>query len=189
MSILQFRSPIEFAKRLQDEVPLRRCELLECRAACCDLGVWLDLREMEDLLAHAAQLSPFMERERRDPECWFGATSEEDPDLPSGRVVPTAVTPKAGRLAGSECVFLRQDYRCALQLAGQALGEPDWRFKPFYCLAHPLMFESPGRLTLAPTDQLLAEPASCLRGTARAVSIETLLADELAAIRQLGRPS
>ncbi|MGA2111541.1 MAG: DUF3109 family protein [Anaerolineales bacterium] len=187
MSILRFDHSFDLAERLQDDVPLRRCELLECRAACCDYGVWLDLQEVQDLQAHVAQISPFLEAERRDPGRWFRAQSEEDADMPSGRVLASATAPMPGRLAGTECIFLRRDYRCALQLAGEALGQHRWRFKPFYCLMHPLTFDSRARLTLAATAELVDEAASCLRGTAQTTPIRTLLGKELAALRRAGR--
>jgi Fe-S-cluster containining protein len=187
MSVLHFDHSFDLAERLQDDVPLRRCELLECRAACCDYGVWLDLQEVQDLQAHVAQISPFLEAERRDPGRWFRAQSEEDADMPSGRVLASATAPMPGRLAGTECIFLRRDYRCALQLAGEALGRHRWRFKPFYCLMHPLAFDSRTHLTLATTEELIREPASCLRVAPRSNPIRSLLGDELTALRKAGR--
>ena len=38
-----------------------------------------------------------------------------------------------------------------------------WRFKPFYCILHPLDLDEEGRITLDDTQLMLAEPGSCLR--------------------------
>jgi hypothetical protein len=43
--------------RMLEVEPLRRCELNECKGACCVFGVWVDTREVTDILANAA-LSP-----------------------------------------------------------------------------------------------------------------------------------
>jgi Fe-S-cluster containining protein len=187
MSVLHFDRPLDLAQRLEEDVPLQRCDLLECRAACCEQGVWLDLQEVQDLQAHAAEISQFLEAERRNPMGWFGGISEEDATVPSGRVLPSATVPKPDRLRDSECVFLRRDYRCSLQLASEALGHHRWRFKPFYCLMHPLTLEGDARLTLATTEDLIREPASCLRTAPQTRPIESLLEEEFTALREAGR--
>ncbi|MHC1784105.1 MAG: hypothetical protein AB9891_15355 [Anaerolineaceae bacterium] len=47
--------------------------------------------------------------------------------------------------------------------AADAAGEQSWRFKPYYCILHPLDIDPQGRITLDENRELLDEPGSCLR--------------------------
>ncbi|MCX8025754.1 MAG: hypothetical protein N3A60_11175, partial [Thermanaerothrix sp.] len=93
--------------------------------------------------------------------------------------VHTRVYADPAHYAGSACVFLRPDYKCALQVAGEAAGYHPWRFKPFYCILHPLDLDEQGRITLDAADALAEEPASCLRWAEEAQSLLDLFAEEL----------
>ena len=149
--------------RLLDSEPMRRCELGECRAACCLHGVWIDTQEAQDILAHASLISPHMPPGREDPAAWFDGREDDDPFSKSGRVVHSAVLKDRGHYGGTACGFLRADFKCALQVAGAEAGLHPWRFKPFYCVLHPLDLDDEGRITLDETALLLDEPGSCLR--------------------------
>lgn len=149
--------------RLLRSEPMRRCTLGECRAACCLYGVWLAVEERDDLLEHAALIAPHMPPALRDPAVWFRGEETGDPYAPSGRVIHSNVLPAPEHYGGTVCVFLREDHKCALQVAGEAAGFHPWRFKPFYCILHPLDLDEQGRITLDETSAMLAEEGSCLR--------------------------
>ncbi|NPA26453.1 MAG: DUF3109 family protein [Chloroflexi bacterium] len=155
--------PERLDPRLAQPMPIRRCDWPACGAACCFQGVWVDEAEIEDILRHASQIQPYLEPEDRDPEQWFEATREPDPHSLSGWVRPARVRDAAWHPKGTRCIFLRRDARCALQVAALAAGEHPWRWKPFYCILHPLDLDAQGRITLPPWQELVAEPASCVR--------------------------
>lgn len=150
------------ARLLQSE-PVRRCRLEECCAACCLYGVWLDAAEWEHIQAHAGLVAEHMPAHLRDPALWVDGQTDLDAFSRSGRVIHSRVLPDARHYGGSACVFLREDHKCALQVAGQAAEYHPWRFKPFYCILHPLDLDEGGRITLDTTENLLAEAGSCLR--------------------------
>jgi hypothetical protein len=66
-----------------------------------------------------------------------------------------------------------------LQVAADAAGLHAWRFKPFYCILHPLDLDDEGRITLDETDELLAEVASCLRPAQKSLPLVDTFAAEL----------
>jgi len=165
--------------RLLESEPMQRCKLGECKAACCLYGVWLDADEAADLLANAALILPHLPEGRRDPADWFDGRQEEDEFLPSGQVVHSAVLPSDWHYGGSACGFLRPDYKCALQVAGQAAGLHPWRFKPFYCILHPLDLDEHGRITLDTADVLLDEEGSCLRPADQRIPLMDTFEEEL----------
>lgn len=142
---------------------MRRCRLEECRAACCLHGVWIDSTEWQDIRGHAGLIITHMPSGWTDPDLWIDDRAEEDPFSKSGRVVHSRVLPDPTHYGGSACVFLRDDSKCALQVAGNENGLHPWRFKPFYCILHPLDLDDEGHITLDENSLLLDEPASCLR--------------------------
>jgi len=159
---------------------LRRCDWPQCRAACCFQGVWVDEVEMADILAHADRIAPFLRPEDRDPTLWFRPEREPDRHALSGWVRPTTVRPDPQHYGGTRCIFLRPDFKCALQVAAEAAGEHPWRWKPFYCILHPLDLDDEGRIVLPPVAELLAEPAACVRPAAQARPPREIFAPELA---------
>ena len=165
--------------RMLESEPMQRCKLGECKAACCLYGVWLDADEAADLLAHAGLIQPHLPQGMRDPADWFDGREEADEFLPSGRALHSAVLPSDWHYGGSACGFLRPDYKCALQVAGQAAGLHPWRFKPFYCVLHPLDLDEQGRITLDETGELLAEEGSCLRPAQRRIPLIDTFEEEL----------
>ena len=143
--------------------PMQRCKLGECKGACCLHGVWVDRAEREEILVNADRIAVHMAETLRDPEVWFDGRTERDEFSASGEVFHTNVLPDHRHYGGTACVFLREDAMCALQCAGQASGLHPWRYKPFYCILHPLDLDEMGRITLDETHLLLVEESSCLR--------------------------
>lgn len=165
--------------RLFTSEPMRRCTLDECHAACCLYGVWIDRNEARDISAHAAEIAPHLEPGNRDPEDWFDGREEPDENALSGWVVHSTVLPDADHYGGTACIFLRKDHLCALQVAANAEGLHPWRFKPFYCILHPLDMDEQGRITLDETGALLGEPGSCLRPASQPIPLIETFAEEL----------
>jgi hypothetical protein len=143
--------------------PMRRCSLNECHGACCLHGAWVDRVEIKDILAHADQISPHMPKGTADPANWFDERRDRDKYAISGEVGHTTVLPDADHYGETACIFLRRDFKCALQTAADEGQLHPWRFKPFYCILHPLDLDAEGRITLDETELMLAEPGSCLR--------------------------
>src|SRR5664279_3606754 len=113
---------MEINPRLYDSEPMQRCRLHECRAACCLYGVWVDIKEQENILQHANLISPSMRAGYIDPLTWFTAEEDVDEFSPSKQVRHTTVLQDESHYGGTACVFLRSDYKCALQVAGDANG-------------------------------------------------------------------
>ena len=170
---------MEFSPRLYDREPLCRCCLDECRAACCLYGVWLDLKEVDDILAHSALISPLMRPGYADPVLWFNDEYDDDEFTPSQKVRHSAVLSDRDHYGETSCVFLRDDFKCALQVAADQNGFHSWRFKPFYCVLHPLDLDENGRITLDETQLLLEEHGSCLRSTSFRIPLAETFAPEL----------
>lgn len=151
--------------RLEAAEPVRRCRLEECRAACCLFGAWVDLAEVNEILAHQKLILPYLNAHKADPLLWFDDRQEPDEAALSGFVRHTLVLSAPEHYGGTACVFLRRDNKCAVQVAAEESGLHPWRFKPFYCILHPLELDAKGQITLDETDDLLAEPGSCLRSS------------------------
>jgi hypothetical protein len=165
--------------RMLREEPMRRCQLAECRGACCLHGVWVDQTERDDILANAERIAPYMPEALRDPAVWFKEGGEPDEFSSSGTVFHSNVLPDAAHYGGTACVFFREDFKCALQVAGEALGMHPWRFKPFYCILHPMDLDEKGRITLDDTASLLEEEASCLRPCDHSTALAETFSPEL----------
>lgn len=134
------------------EMPLRVCELSECRATCCHDGVYLDAEERavigEVVATRAERLADygweapaiFQQVEGR----WKSVTVP-DPAPPEGF---PAHFPK------TRCVFLDAEHRCVLQRLAMDEGRHPWFWKPVSCWMHPLILKPGSRgerpvLTLA----------------------------------------
>lgn len=154
---------IRVDRTLAEARPIRRCALAECQSHCCTGGVYINVREAEDILAHAALIQPHLAPERQDPAQWFDGAVEPDDDHPAGgQVMGTRVWPDPTHPVGEGCVFLRPDRLCALQAAGIAAGEHPWRFKPFYCALHPLVYDE-HCLVLSEGSEMYLDGGSCNR--------------------------
>lgn len=159
--------------------PLRRCNLEECRGACCVFGVWVDLREVADILHHASLIIPHMPPESHNPGEWFAPIEDKDQHSPTGKVIHTAVENHLEHYGGTACVFWREDAKCALQVAAVQNNLHPWRFKPYYCILHPLDQDDQGRITLDQAEDLIAEPGSCLRSSEIPIPLVDTFAQEL----------
>ena len=149
--------------RLLQSEAIQRCSLADCKGACCVFGVWVDLREVDDIMRNAAIIMPHMPPDCRVPGEWFAAVEDRDKRSPSGRVIHTAVENRAEHYQGTACVFCLADGKCALQVAAVVNGLHPWRFKPFYCVLHPLDLDEDGRITLDKIEEMVDEEGSCVR--------------------------
>lgn len=158
---------------------LQRCDLGECKGACCVFGVWVDQGEMEDIMRHAALILPHMPVDARNPGEWFAPVESNDKRSPSGKVIHTAVENRPDHYGKTACVFCLTDGKCALQVAAVENRLHPWRFKPFYCILHPLDLDKEGRITLDSLENMVDEPGSCVRACAQPASLLDTFAPEL----------
>ena len=152
----------QISPRLLKSEPLHRCGFPACRAACCLYGVWVDIIERDRILASAELVGSCLTPDHCESSTWFETIHEADPHTPSGEVVHTRVLENVSHYGGTGCVFLREDSKCGLQVAGELQLNDPWRLKPFYCILHPLDLDEEGRITLDETALLVEEAASCL---------------------------
>lgn len=114
-------------------------------------------------MRHADLVIPEMPEGWKNPNDWFDGSVEHDEHSSSGKVLHSRIVDQPRHYGGKACVFLRTDYKCALQSAAFRAGMHAWELKPFYCVLHPLDLDELGRITLEETNLLLDEPGSCLR--------------------------
>jgi len=86
--------------------------------------------------------------------------------------------PNPDPYGGTSCIFLRKDFKCALQVAAEESGQHRWRFKPFYCVVHPLEIKD-GRITLDDPAEMVERPASCLRKRDQTIHLMELFRQEI----------
>ncbi len=165
--------------QLQKSEKAERCNFPECKAACCVYGTWVDIVHAEKILDHAEIIQPYLLEEHRQPKLWFKEKEEKDPHVLSGKVIPTSVVPDSEHYGGSACIFLRGDYKCALQVAGEENNFHPWHFKPFYCILHPLEMDDQNQITLDEIHLLVAEQASCLILADKEIPLQSTFAEEL----------
>lgn len=169
----------QVAPRLLKSEPLQRCNLGNCHAACCLHGVWIDRLEADDLVRNAGLIKPHLPGELQSPSLWFDGRLEADKHSISGEVMHSTVLPDEGHYGSTACIFLRADSKCALQVAATKSGLHPWRFKPFYCILHPLDLDENGLITIDETILLLDEPASCLRASEKHIPLVITFEAEL----------
>lgn len=127
-----------FTKRVVADCMTHPCAMHETGVvkldACCQYGCDVDLYEKQAILARADSIKPVLAAEVRDLPWFDESEPEQDPDVPSGTVVRTAVH-------GGGCLFLRHDKRgCAIHRASLEQG---WDFrgvKPSICRLFPLSY-------------------------------------------------
>ena len=151
--------------RLLMHESLERCCLDDCKAACCLHGVWVDSIRMHDILDHVELIAPHMPEDLRNPIDWFDDRTSQDEFSLSGTVVHSTVLLAPEHYGETACVFLRSwDHKCALQVAADENDLHPWRFKPFYCVLHPLDLDDQGRISVEEDlECLLNEKGSCVR--------------------------
>lgn len=127
-----------FTRKVVADCMTHRCAIqamhTEKLDACCQYGCDVDLHERDAILARAEAIKPVLAAEVRELPWFDESEPEQDPDVPSGTVVRTAVH-------GSGCLFLSHDKRgCAIHRASLEQG---WDFrgvKPSICRLFPLSY-------------------------------------------------
>lgn len=165
--------------RLFEKEHFERCQLKDCQAACCLYGVWVDEEKVKQILDWQEKIKSELPREYQNADQWFEKSIESDPFTPTGKVIHTRVLERPEHYGGSACIFLRTDYKCALQVTGERLGKHPWYLKPFYCILHPLYLDDQGRITIASADEILVEEGSCLIPAEKPVKLMETFAEEL----------
>ncbi len=70
------------------------CSMTNCNAVCCRYGVFVDVRERDNILAHAAIIRRYLEpHQEHNIDEWFDTNEFADADFPSGRAVGTQARP------------------------------------------------------------------------------------------------
>jgi Fe-S-cluster containining protein len=127
-----------FTKRVVADCMTHKCAMhatsTEKLDACCQYGCDVDLFERDAILKRADSIKPVLAAEVRELPWFDESEPEQDPDVPSGTVVRTAVH-------GGGCLFLSHDARgCAIHRASIEQG---WDFrgvKPSICRLFPLSY-------------------------------------------------
>lgn len=101
-----------------------------CSGECCYYGVYTDLKEHDQIMSIKDKLIEiFDETQNKDVSKWF-EPPEDDEDFESGVAVGTEVI-------NGKCTFLDKDGLCSLQKLAIMNGEPEWKYKPIYCVLFP----------------------------------------------------
>ncbi len=154
---------LNISKRLFEQEPMVRCKLDSCFGACCSYGVWIDLAEKEILKVNYTVVESCMDSDSGSFDDWFEAEIEDDSYTRTGKVIHTKLISRTKPFKRTTCIFLRQDHKCALQVASEKLGKHHWYLKPFYCVLHPLDIDENDQISLDDTQKILDEEKSCLR--------------------------
>jgi hypothetical protein len=163
--------------RLLETRPTGRCLVQECRAKCCGYGVYVDLADASRIMEHAELIKPHLPADCQDVDNWFDGGVKDDTDFPTGTKVGTQIIPDRQNPAGSRCIFLRPDQRCALQVASVAAKRDKWDLKPFYCCLYPVTLLDNG-LELDEENEIYGLGGSCQR-PGPAVPLYKLLKEEM----------
>lgn len=127
-----------------------------CSSACCEGGVFVDLRERDVIMAHKTLITGHMdETQSVDPANWFEPEEHDDEDFPSGRCVGT-------RVLNDKCAFLDKSGRCSLQVAALGSGLHKWALKPLFCILYPIEIGN----GVVSFDDMLQEEESCCTASA-----------------------
>jgi len=167
---------IQIHPDLLKEARIQRCAIVECQAACCSGGVWLDPPEHPRILEWAESIKKHIPPERHDTATWF-ETGDPDPAYPDGYEIGTNSLDDPAVPGKTCCVFLRPDRICALQLVSDQnhLGWPG--LKPFFCALYPLYIED-NLLSLDTETPVILEGGGCQRECADARPIYRIYAEE-----------
>lgn len=122
-----------------------------CSSDCCSSGVYVDVKERDNILARKAAIQHQMdETQSTDDTLWFEKEESDDPDFASGRCVGTTVI-------NGKCAFLNARGHCSIQLAAVAEGLDRWAWKPLYCILYPIEISS----RLVGFDPMLQDEKPC----------------------------
>jgi hypothetical protein len=158
---------------------LIRCVLNNCHGTCCSYGVWIDLHEKEKILENSDVIITSMDNFTESFENWFEETPERDLYTESGWVIHSKLIQRSKPFYRNTCIFIRDDHKCALQVASEKLGKHPWTLKPFYCILHPMDLNTDGEITLDETEIILKEPKSCLRPSTKSYAPIEIFEEEL----------
>lgn len=128
--------------------PLERCDLRACGGTCCHDGVYLSSEE--------AKVIRELGESRRDEIEGQGVSLPKQlvvygkwRDAVSGPKTATRTVAMNKKVAdypehfpNTNCVFLLDDARCALQSLAVEEGKHPWHYKPLTCWLHPLSISS-----------------------------------------------
>lgn len=128
--------------------PLERCDLRACGGTCCHDGVYLSSEE--------AKVIRELGESRRDEIEGQGVSLPKQlvvygkwRDAASGPKTATRTVAMNEKVAdypehfpNTNCVFLLDDARCALQSLAVEEGKHPWHYKPLTCWLHPLSISS-----------------------------------------------
>jgi hypothetical protein len=173
------QSNLPVSKVIGNKSAIQRCGFPDCRAACCVYGSWVSEPMIAKIKENHKLISPHLPVSAQNPKSWFNDDTDPDPFVPGGIVRSTQTIEDKEHYGGTACIFMREDYKCALQVASKAAGLHPWEFKPFYCILHPLELNDAGEISLDRTDFLVIEPASCLHNADMDIPLKELFAEEL----------
>lgn len=138
-------------------LPLRVCQLENCRATCCHDGVNLSQNESkvitEVISSNRPKLADYGWHHERFLTKKMGT--------PHSITLPVAETDLPKRFPAhfpkTRCIFLDDEHRCVLQRLSMDHGHHPWFWKPVSCWLFPLILRAPTRdqrpiLTLATPD-------------------------------------
>ena len=147
------------------------CSMYNCKGNCCRYGVWADVEEKKNILAHTEMILRYMEPfQEKNPEQWFELEEVTDKDFPSGVAVGTQI-----RETG--CVFLDSNGRCVLQKAAMAEGMHKFALKPFFCVAYPITVDN--GVLMYDDDQYPDNPQCCSPRNEGSISVFDICSEEL----------
>jgi len=128
-------------KALFQSKALNMCRLEECQGSCCNNGAYVSVEQSHQIIANKDLFLPFLSRERQDADLWFEKKEFVDADHPFKLLsVGTQTIIDSDYMFGKSCIFLRKDWLCAIQLGSVNAGKHPWKYKPLYCVLHPLDF-------------------------------------------------
>ena len=122
-----------------------------CSSTCCEGGVYADVRERENILAHTEMIKAHMdETQVTDHRLWFEEDEKDDPDFASGRCAGT-------REINNKCAFLNRNGLCSIQVAAVANGMHKWALKPLFCILYPIEISD----NVVSFDEMLQDQQAC----------------------------
>ena len=118
--------------RVTEKIYQSGASTLHCDGSCCFNGTTLTVKERDAILKKKKIVGQYMTSwVRNHPHRWFNKTVMDDDDFTAGKTTTTAIH-------DGNCVFLRKDGLCALQVAGTEKLKNPWALKPSVCLLWPL---------------------------------------------------
>jgi hypothetical protein len=145
--------------------------MANCDASCCKHGVFLDIKERENILGHTEIIQRYLEpQQEHNPKKWFEEREFDDADFPSGRATGT-------QEHSYGCVFLDSKGQCALQKTAMAEGMEKFALKPFFCVAFPIAIEH-GPLIIDDVN-VVNRPGCCRSSPHADLNVFDICAEEL----------